>query len=123
MTPPDILVTRFIEEQGQDPLVRFLLARIAEDQKDADDEDREYAHTSLLPTIDSDHQARWHTDRARAECQAKRRIIEHHSIFPKEPTWCEIDEQDYPCQTILALAQPYVDHEDFRAEWRMVDDE
>lgn len=111
------------ETDKESALAAFLLARIAEDEADAAAEDRMAEQTSLLPSIDSDHQARWSTDRVRAECEAKRQIVEHHSMFPREPAWCEIDEQDYPCRTLRALILPYANHPDFRDEWRLEADQ
>lgn len=67
-----------------------------------------------------------------AECEAKRRIVELHQ--PHQPadlyTGCrtclsdhtgirdEWEPDDWPCDTLRALAQPYADHPDCREEWR-----
>ena len=112
-------------------LTEFLLARIAEDEADADAEDEAFAGTTLLPEFDSDHQARWHTDRARAECEAKRSIVAEHgfdfvSPVGAESSWeeftscntCHRDVGEYPCPTLRHLAAIYSDHPDYDEAWR-----
>lgn len=116
-------------------LTDFLLARIAEDEAAARQEDADYADTSLLPTYDSEHQARWTTGRVLAECEAKRRIIAEHELttdtYPVDTspsrgvscTLCygtgpgESAEDLGPCDTLRALAQVYADHPDFDPSW------
>jgi len=96
-------------------IVEFLLARIDEDEADADAEDEDYGDTSLLPTLDSDHQARWETDRVRAECAAKRAIVEHFD---------DPDYDNYPLHearrvTLGNLAAVYADHPAYDPAWRV----
>lgn len=62
--------------------------------------------------------------RVLAECEAKRRVVELHS--GKAP-WCGWTqggdgvhgEGEDACDTLLTLAQPYADHEDFQEAWRL----
>jgi hypothetical protein len=79
-------------------------------------------------------------NRIRAECEAKRRIASIHTPnegdpyepYNYDPTkgrlfWCRecdhsrdyvaIPHEEEGCPTLLALAQLYVDHPDFRDEW------
>lgn len=71
--------------------------------------------------------------RAIAEVEAKRRIMAEHSSQEvaslDRETWgqvfvvcrrCRINERQVaePCLTLRALALPYVDHPDYREEWR-----
>jgi hypothetical protein len=60
-----------------------------------------------------------------AECDAKRRIVEHHgSNGDDDFALCVIctevgpDAQGWPCQTLRLLALPYADHPDYRPEWK-----
>ena len=59
-------------------------------------------------------------ERALAECEAKRRVVEEHSPYDEE--WCsscgDVPQVDYPCLTVRALAAVYADHPDYRDEWR-----
>lgn len=99
-------------------LADWLLEQIAEDKRDADTEDRDFARTSLLPTYDSGHQERWSTDRVRAECDAKRQIIDICALAVRS------DGERATAQTVLAeetlrrLALPYSDRPGYREEWR-----
>lgn len=114
-------------------ITEFLEARIAEDEKWAQQEDADYADTTLLPTYDSDNQANWSTPRVLAECAAKRAIIAEHAIDldMRDPycdtcaEWwkCEVGEGPpmvkYPCPTIRALTAVYKDHPDYQQEWAL----
>ncbi|CAI9417307.1 DUF6221 family protein [Nocardioides sp. T2.26MG-1] len=105
-------------------IVEFLLARIAEDERDGCpcrfvDEDRDICD-----------------DRWRAECGAKRQIIALHEqgdgVSYRGTEFCSrctasgeypaddayTDEQNWPCPTLRALAAVYADHPDYRQEWR-----
>lgn len=111
---------------NQPTIKDFLLARMAEDEAWAREEDDDYADTALLPTYDSKHQANWNTERVLAECAAKRAIAEvHESYFAKQQTCStcrdlfDDDAEDYPCMTIRALAAVYSDHPDYRQEWAL----
>ena len=65
-------------------------------------------------------------ERVRAECEAKRRLVEHHSSPHDEHDHQRqhgIDGYDdapgaEPCPTLRLLSLPYADHPDFRAAWR-----
>lgn len=115
-----------------DDLVEFLSARIAED--------KQTAHDGPFPGSTGD---RWQLrtwegnytfgieidpGRVLAECEAKRKIIEHHAREPDghgDPLGdtCAIcsssgpDAQGWPCATVRLLALPYADHPD---EWTLV---
>lgn len=82
-----------------DRLVRFLLARIDEDQAAA------LAATpgpwSYLP---SGEMAPWHPKRILAECAAKRRVV-------------ALADRAWPCQTLRALARVHHDHPDLDPAW------
>jgi hypothetical protein len=129
-------------------LADFLLARTAEDEADArraaavDDlgpvwragrkwEDFAGIYASGIEVADmpdtgvAPHIARWDPARVLAECQAKRRIVEHHgSNGDDDFALCVIctevgpDAQGWPCQTLRLLALSYADHEDYRPEWK-----
>jgi hypothetical protein len=83
------------------------------------------ARTVQAADANGRHIARWHPARVLRECEAKRRWVALHSPLlieggpvcrsctpPRFPT------PAYPCPTILAVALPYADHPDYRAEWR-----
>lgn len=65
----------------------------------------------------AEHFARWSSKRVLAEIDAKRRILDlHHPIDP-----CDAHDASFnavPCDTVLALAQPYADLPGYREEWR-----
>ena len=120
-------------------LTEFLLARIAEDEAAAHKEDADYANTTLLPTYDSEHQARRNTERVLVECEAKRRIVERCRPLVAV-VWREsdrllasaFDEMHMPTlahsapiwpnghaeATLRDLALPYSDHPDYDEAWR-----
>ena len=75
-------------------ITEFLLARIAVDGMAAEIQ-REMGRLSAKMF-----------NRALAECEAKRRIVEVHG-------------HRCPCATLRALAQPYRDHPDFDPEWAL----
>lgn len=97
-------------------LVGFLLARIDEDQRHA--EQAAAGHWPDLRTTGSGgsaaaHVARWHPARVLAECDAKRHIIELQRSDLRD------DPQDWEADEVLRLlGLPYADHPDYRAEWR-----
>jgi hypothetical protein len=91
----------------------FLLKRIAEDEAAALQEDEDYAHTTLLPTYDSEHQMRWSTARVLAECAAKRSVI---------GWWVDgligyVRVDDELTNPLLPLAAVYKDHPDYKQDW------
>lgn len=65
---------------------------------------------------DGAHIARWDPARVLAECEAKRRIVGYHSV----PDPHDHGEGCPGCDTMRALALPYADHPDYRAEWSKV---
>lgn len=112
-------------------LTEFLLARIAEDEADAqsaspspwrvtyDEGDfglTTYDYPSDRVVVrtpepyDQDHVARWQPSRVLAECEAKRRIVEE--VLPIHP-----DYDPLYVQRLLAL--PYADHPDYDQSWRL----
>lgn len=124
-------------------LTEFLLARIAEDEEVAyqaqgllglvtDWHTVENLRERGLTRADSYHVNRWSSARVLTECEAKRRIVDLHAIT-EDRDW--INPSDGPayqevnlmcdvcgwfencCDTIKALALPYADHSDYRAEW------
>lgn len=112
-------------------IAEFLLARIAEDEEQAN---RSKADEAMNPNLRLP--ASWiHGVAARvlAECEAKRRIVELHSVASTyqggtycaecqseelEGPWSRRDDL-YPCPTLEALASVYADHPDYRDEWRI----
>lgn len=97
----------------------FLLARIEEDEADARQEDEDYTHTTLLPTYDSQHQARWNTERVLAECAAKREVVENLAMVKLEqPTLREL-RGPLADVTLRQLAAVYRGHPDYQQEWAL----
>ena len=91
-------------------LADFLLARIAEDEVNAQ------RYVEVLPDGDMAPLFR----RVLREVEAKRRIVGLHS--GDNDTMCQSWEGNYveePCPTLRALASVYADHEDYRAEWAL----
>lgn len=93
-------------------LTEFLLARVAEDEGDIAD-------------IDG---VNWTGERVRAECEAKRRIVEHYQRAER----CALDEDHDPdslteCawlgqgvwEVLHMLAAVYADHPDYSPEWAL----
>ena len=125
-------------------LTEFLLSRIPEDARWADEIHREGCdHLPPQPTFPCD--CEWPA-RLLAECEAKRRIVELHDHGDQAcwemhrgvygPGWPEgsyavegqawahpslecVPERNDPCDTIRLLALPYADHPDYREEWRL----
>jgi hypothetical protein len=111
-------------------LADFLLARIAEDEHAVSESEHTsspspYRDVEFVPTgrfdIEwADQAADRFRARVLAECEAKRRIvklcadIEGKSV---EGNWWSLTEHE---RILAALALPYVDHPDFRPEWREV---
>ena len=76
------------------------------------------------------HAVRFDPARALAECEAKRRIVEHHSrdADPEGDDMadtCAIcsssgpDAQGWPCDTLRYLAVVYADHPDYDPAWAL----
>jgi hypothetical protein len=109
------------DEATAESITDFLRARIAEDEAEA----------------------RWDPDRLRAECEAKRTIVDLHwkvqftdvSIGLRDIDVCwichgmlDVDgdlkrvvnvQERFPCSTIRTLASVYADHPDYQQEWRL----
>lgn len=69
---------------------------------------------------DAAHIARWDPARILAECEAKRRLVEHvqdqwDQPYGEPEPFLPIEWTD----VLKLLAQPYADHPDFRPEWRL----
>lgn len=106
-------------------LTDFLLARIAEDEAVA----REWPEDPGPPPegypfwIDPHgHPIYQPRGRVLAECDAKRRIVDHyaHLMQPGEPDISPEYDDGYIDATEFALkivALPYADHPDYRPEW------
>lgn len=111
-------------------LTEFLLARIAEDEavarayEDGDNWPNPYigdGDSSDLAWVD-----RFTAGRVRAECEAKRRIVELHEGAHECSTYDtegEIDNCTWVlatdmCSTLRLLALPYADHPDYDEAWR-----
>jgi len=69
--------------------------------------------------------------RVLAECEAKRRIVELHAVYPHPQVMVygtirpcsecgSVDDSpvEWPCRTLLALASVYADHPEFDPAWR-----
>lgn len=105
-------------------LTEFLLARYAEDEAVAR---RFHPDESLHVHFagDAEPTALYTAARVLAECEAKRRIVEHHEVWhghcevcAEEEVWGERSSMTAPCPTLRLLALPYADHREFREEWR-----
>jgi hypothetical protein len=115
-------------------ITEFLLARIAEDEDDAQDayydgqrwvpeeEAVVAADRDLEPALfldrkrDATHAANWSPARVLAECEAKRRIVADRPL-PIGHFW---DGQRAQHDNALRfLASVYADHPDYRDEWRV----
>ncbi len=106
-------------------LAEFLLARIAEDE-------REWWHRATCHLIDVGEDAGWcdcdGESRTKAECEAKRRIVDLAGRDDVRPTWFSAEPfypesfvagyQDALIPVLKLLALPYADHPDYRDEWR-----
>lgn len=110
-------------------LAEFLLARIAEDEAVARaayyDGQRWYAEEEIIdrwpecdcgtPVMSANRKAEaqfvadWQPSRVLAECDVKRRIVEH-CIDYSDPYETEL--------VVLLLALPYADHPDYDESWR-----
>ena len=75
----------------------------------------------------AEHIARWDPARVLAEIDAKRRILEiHHHIECQHDRYgpdgdCAECGNEYPCETVHLLAQPYAGHDGWREEWQLSD--
>ncbi|WP_225811303.1 DUF6221 family protein [Streptomyces spinosus] len=135
-----------------DELVEFLRARLTEDEQTARaaiaeldgpsgadwQYDRQYVETvrerTMVAVGSQDfmepgvgvHIARHDPARVLREIDAKRQIIEQHTVSETSEfegktdtiTYCPICRNDGECPTLRLLALPYADHPDYRQEWR-----
>lgn len=95
-------------------LTDFLLARIAEDERAFVDQDENLGMHMITVAAH---------DRWLRECKAKRRIVGMHENDGGSCGTCTDSDylglvDDWPCDTLKALALPYADHPDYREEWR-----
>ena len=96
-------------------LTEFLLARIGEDHlaaRLAAPLSRGWVAAFQMPPSDPVGKciAGWTPYRILEECEAKRQIVALHP--------CDDCGTDDPCATLRFLGSPYVDHPDYRDEWR-----
>jgi hypothetical protein len=112
------------EEAAMSGLAEFLLARIADDETVARrnwdglpvqawslNDDEGFASVCIA------------APRVLAECEAKRRVAAEHTANYNGNTCAVCADPDlrglpWPCPTLRLLALPYVDHPDFRSEWK-----
>lgn len=119
-------------ETRTETLAEFLLARIAEDETLArsalTDEVADWWAQDWAEVDDTSRALvdRFDPHRVLAVCAAHRRIVELHAPMGTARVVCAVcwnarfvGHEDWPCPTLLALAQPYADHPDFREEWRL----
>jgi hypothetical protein len=124
-------------------LSEFLLARIAEDEAAAKEENssflRNHGASALLSELEG-YGLHWLASSVTtaahvlAECEAKRRIVELHEVsvadvWVNPPDGLAYQEPERTCaicgwvpdacDTVKALALPYADHADYREEWRL----
>lgn len=78
------------------------------------------------------HIARWTPARVLPECEAKRGIVELHQPYdiPQNMRWGSIlacgmcgsvddSPEEWPCESVKALAHVYADHPDFDPAWAL----
>jgi hypothetical protein len=65
-----------------------------------------------------EHVARHDPARVLAECEARRRIVRLHGNDWNPRGKCQVCDEVGPCDTLCALALPYVDHPDYDEAWR-----
>ncbi len=107
-------------------IITFLLARFSEERQAAQEtafpDPDEFSDRFLLEG--KAEATRWML----TECEAKQRIVRlhaashyciPHSGHTDTGRWYESDHvYPWPCPTLALLALPYVDHPDYREEWR-----
>lgn len=72
--------------------------------------------------VDVEHIARHDLARVLREVAAKRAIIDRHALLKSNshlPDWCDECDSEFPCHTLLTLAEIHSDHPDYRqrTEW------
>jgi hypothetical protein len=119
-----------MRRRGADPMMgvsKFLLERIAEDEESAR-HPHEMSCSSLICTCTSrpdDLAPLPDEGRVLAECEAKRRIVEH---WKSTVEWAEDPGCDSPDRYLMVaaglyeamrhLAEPFADHPDYQPSWR-----
>lgn len=109
-------------------ITEFLLARIAEDEAAANAVDllsseMEIISTHHLPEF-ADYMLRWQPNAVRAECAAKRAIIEQYETYGAAAqgavsvayTMARVSQRVMD-GALRALAAVYKDHPDYQEEW------
>jgi Family of unknown function (DUF6221) len=107
------------------PLTNFLLSRIAEDEAVA--RAAEVSEGNVVEIFDSgpgtvgDHYGQHGPSRVLADCDAKRRIVEHVQGVggdAGDPAGVEPESLPMATHVLRLLALPFADHPDYREEWR-----
>lgn len=99
-------------------ITEFLLARIAEDEADAN---RGRSHPDPTTFARDNYGYLWvQPARVLAECEAKRRILDDWEALTEENDGSERDRAmiDNLNDVMEYLAAVYADHPDYRDEWR-----
>jgi uncharacterized protein DUF6221 len=106
-------------------LTDFLVSRIAEDEAAARAAEASEGDVHEIfdrgPETVGDHYRRHGPSRILAECDAKRRIVEHvQGVANNAGDPPSIEPASLPMLThvLRLLALPYSDHPDYREEWR-----
>ena len=103
-------------------IVGFLLARIAEDEEAARASAADamsgwrWKHYPKDAFIEIQQLALDSRRRLRAECAAKRAILDAHGS--EMIGLCQEDGRTFPCRTLEALMSVYADHPDYDESWR-----
>lgn len=97
-----------------DDLIAFLRARLAEDEQLVLALD-ETAYNGVESTAGAD--ARAHLERAAAEVEAKRKLIELY-LMTYETSTLDSDAWTVMKDAMRTLALPHAEHPDYRPEWR-----
>lgn len=104
-------------------LVEFLLARVAEDEAEARAAQADamvgfrWKHWPEGAYYEIQAATLTSTRRTRAECEAKRRIVERAA--PLADSQVRRQTRTLALGVMLALALPYADHPDFDPAWRL----
>ena len=119
--------TRFGNAEGDDPMTdvaSWFLDQVAADERDAD-----VVHLSscsrFAPYDEFSSCDCGYPERIKADCEAKRRIIELHrpDYLFDETQYCsscgDVPQVSYPCDTLLLFALPYADRPGYQEDWRL----
>jgi len=123
---PSLALVRLLADLGPSVvtgLADFLLARIAEDEMQAQAVGNDAwlydgfgCRAMARPDTKLEYADRWMPSRVLAECEAKRQIVERAaglSEMIEPPTTLTLRDD-----VLKLLALPYADHPDYRKEWR-----